>query len=90
MGVKNIDIIAAQLIHHGVSIEKPAAVIFNGTLPEEEIITGTLQSIAGRIRKHPTDAPGLVIVGDAVKTLESRSDSWMSTTEVFQKAWELI
>ncbi|MBI1807488.1 MAG: uroporphyrinogen-III C-methyltransferase [Ignavibacteria bacterium] len=70
MGVKRLHFIVDQLIQHGVSPLKPAAVIFDGTLPEEIVLTGTLEDIGEKVHKHSMNSPGLIIVGDVVRFVE--------------------
>ena len=75
MGIRRIQFISEQLMNSGVSPLRPVACLFGGTLPEEIVITGTLQDIGSRVSEVSTDSPGLIIVGDVVGFLDSRNIS---------------
>lgn len=49
MGVGNLPEIAEKLVEHGRSAETPVAVIRWGTLPRQEVVVGTLRTIAADI-----------------------------------------
>jgi uroporphyrin-III C-methyltransferase / precorrin-2 dehydrogenase / sirohydrochlorin ferrochelatase len=66
MGVRNLPAIVSRLLRHGVSPRKPVAVVFDGTLPAQTVITGTLEEIEKQAGDNPTDGPGLIIIGDVV------------------------
>lgn len=66
MGVKNLGQITAALIAHGKSPTTPAALIRRGTTPEQEIITGTLATIAGQARSDNFKPPAILVVGEVV------------------------
>jgi uroporphyrin-III C-methyltransferase/precorrin-2 dehydrogenase/sirohydrochlorin ferrochelatase len=72
MGVKRLHNIVESLLQNGISPSKPIAIIFDGTLPEETVITGTLQDIEEQFRDHSFLSPGLIIVGSVVRFLEHR------------------
>ncbi len=56
--------IADRLIAHGRAPTTPTAVIASGTLPEQQVVTTTLASIAEAA--SDLDSPVLVVVGDVV------------------------
>jgi uroporphyrin-III C-methyltransferase len=68
MGVKNISEIAGELIAHGKRADTPVAIIENGTLPQQKVVTGWLNNIAGKATAIGT--PALIIVGEVVKYRE--------------------
>ena len=72
MGVKRLHSIVESLLQYGVSPSKPIAIIFGGTLPEETVITGTLQDIEEQFRDHSIISPGLIVVGSVVRFLKHR------------------
>jgi uroporphyrinogen III methyltransferase/synthase len=55
--------IVHALIAHGRPAEEPAAVIFDGTLPTQRTLDGTLAELAAAFAKSPVDQPGVLIVG---------------------------
>ncbi len=62
-----------QLIARGRRANLPAALVINGTLPNQEVITGTLESLAEKAEIATSQGPGLIIVGEVVslRTCES-------------------
>jgi uroporphyrinogen III methyltransferase/synthase len=64
MGVHSLPLIVSSLIEAGCSPEKPIALIEQGTLPEQRVVSGTLADIlekAAEIRP-----PAIIIVGEVV------------------------
>ena len=64
MGLANLEALAAALIAHGRAAATPAAVIANGTLPEQHVVTAPLGQIARAAAGVP--APALIVVGEVV------------------------
>jgi uroporphyrin-III C-methyltransferase/precorrin-2 dehydrogenase/sirohydrochlorin ferrochelatase len=64
MGLAGLDRIAAKLIEHGAPVDRPAALIAQGTLPEQRVVLGTLAGIAASARSGGIASPALLIVGD--------------------------
>ena len=67
MGVRNIDRIATRLIDHGRDSATPAALIRWGTLPSQQTIEGTLESIVELARETGIEPPAVLVVGDVVR-----------------------
>jgi uroporphyrinogen III methyltransferase / synthase len=70
MGVRALAQIAESLIAAGRPAGEPAAVIERGTLPDQRVVSGTLQTIAGVAHEARVQAPAITIVG-AVAELSS-------------------
>jgi uroporphyrin-III C-methyltransferase len=70
MGVGRLERIAAQLIAHGRAADTPAAVIRQGSTPEQETVVGTLASIAADVLRAGLTAPATLIVGEVVRLRE--------------------
>ena len=66
MGVKHLADIADGLMAGGMPPDMPAAVIQDGTLPEQRTVVGTLQNIAGRAAKAGIEPPAVSIFGGVV------------------------
>lgn len=66
MGLGGLASISRQLIGHGRSAETPVAVISKGTTPEQQILTGTLETIPGLAARTQIQSPTLIIVGQVV------------------------
>jgi len=75
MGIRRIGSLVGQWLSNGLPPSKPVAVILAGTLPEEIIITGTLETIVGLVNEHNGDLPGLIVVGETVGFLEQKAES---------------
>lgn len=73
MGKSRLAIVTEKLVAHGRPSSTPAAMIFNGTLPDQCTIVGTLGDLAARTlaaRTHEGECggPALIVVGKAVHT----------------------
>jgi uroporphyrin-III C-methyltransferase len=71
MGLKRIEHLAESLILAGRRFEEPAAVISRLSLPDAEVRTGTLGTLADVARGLPT--PALVLIGDVVAEAQGRA-----------------
>lgn len=67
MGLGNLAAICSQLMVHGLSSDWPAAVVMNGTQPDQKVVTGTLQTLAERVAAAQLKSPSLIIIGEVVK-----------------------
>jgi uroporphyrin-III C-methyltransferase len=68
MGLRRLDALVAGLIAHGKRPDTPAAVISNGTLPEQQTVTRPLAELAAAARD--LEPPALVVIGDVVSLSE--------------------
>ena len=68
MGVATLPHIAGRLHDGGLHPDTPAAVIQEGTVPQQHVVTGTLANIADRAAKAGITSPAVVVIG-AVVTL---------------------
>jgi uroporphyrin-III C-methyltransferase len=62
MGLRRLAHIADNLILNGRSVDQPAAVVSNVSLPNARVVVGTLGTIASTAADLPS--PSLVIIGD--------------------------
>jgi uroporphyrinogen III methyltransferase / synthase len=76
MGAARLAEISSSLISNGRSADEPAAVVQSGTLPAQQTLTGTLQTIAADAQDAGMGAPLLLVVG-AVAALADEL-SWVS------------
>ncbi len=67
MGVENLDYICSQLIKNGRNSATPVALIRWGTLPEQEVLTGTLDNIVQRVKDVDFQPPAVIVVGEVVE-----------------------
>ncbi|HEV3190790.1 MAG TPA: uroporphyrinogen-III C-methyltransferase [Polyangiaceae bacterium] len=66
MALGRIDETCAALVRSGHTTNTPAAVISRATMPDAQVVVGTLADIAPRVREAGVQAPALLIVGDVV------------------------
>ncbi len=63
MGVRRLSEICGRLIEGGRDPSEPAAVIERGTLPEQRVVTGPLDTIAAVAAEAGVRAPAVIVVG---------------------------
>jgi uroporphyrinogen III methyltransferase/synthase len=66
MGLGNLPMIVRNLREHGVSADKPIAVISKATTPQQRTVDGTLANIVQRVAEAALEAPAVIVVGDVV------------------------
>ncbi len=66
MGVKALPKFTQRLLKGGMDAEMPAAVIQEGTMQGQRVVSGTLSNIAERAVEAGLDAPALTIIGSVV------------------------
>jgi uroporphyrin-III C-methyltransferase len=66
MGVSNFKRNIEALTKFGKPPETPAAIIENGTTPQQKVIRGTLATIVEKAEKEGIKAPAVIVVGDVV------------------------
>jgi uroporphyrin-III C-methyltransferase/precorrin-2 dehydrogenase/sirohydrochlorin ferrochelatase len=64
MGVALLGTLRAELIRHGRLPATPAALVENGSRPDQRVVIGTLASIEALATSHRIGAPALLIVGE--------------------------
>jgi uroporphyrin-III C-methyltransferase len=78
MGIGAAGEICRQMIAHGLPASTPAAVIRNGTLPNQQTLLATLGTLPQRIEKSSIKPPALIVVGSVVN-LHAKLD-WFERT----------
>ncbi len=78
MGLASLERITEELIVHGADPQTPAAVIENGTLADQTVVTGTLTSLPAKTAAAGVKSPALIIVGSVV-TLRDKL-GWFAQT----------
>lgn len=66
MGLKRLETITAQILDRDWPTETPAAVISQGTLPEQVTVVGTVSDIADKAAAQQLPSPAILIVGEVV------------------------
>lgn len=70
MGVRNISLIADQLMAHGRSPQEPVALVRWGTTPQQEVLASTLAEVAAEVERVGFQAPAIIVVGAVAKLRE--------------------
>jgi len=81
MGMKNLEQIAERMLAGGLPASTPAAVVENGTLPEQRVVEAPLAGIAAAARRSGLRAPAVLVVGEV---LRMRSElAWYEAQPLF-------
>ena len=71
MGVKNLPNIVENLIAEGRDPETPIALVRWGTTPQQETVTGTLETIVEKVKAAKLKPPAITVVGGVVELRET-------------------
>ncbi len=83
MGIKNLGLIASELIKYGKNPNTPAAVIEKGTTGKQRTVTGSLGTIKQTAEKENIVPPAVIVIGDVVS--KSEEFSWFEKKELYGK-----
>ncbi len=64
MGVSTAGTLARRLTEHGLSGDTPAAIVENGTRPEQRVVLGRLADLGELVEEKAITGPALIIVGE--------------------------
>jgi uroporphyrin-III C-methyltransferase / precorrin-2 dehydrogenase / sirohydrochlorin ferrochelatase len=70
MAVAHLDAVAAELIKRGRDAATPVAVICDGTMPGQQVLTSTLGAVADDAGRAGIRPPAVVVIGDVVRLHE--------------------
>ncbi|MFC4764643.1 siroheme synthase CysG [Dyella koreensis] len=73
MGVERIDVLTARLLEYGRGPDTPFALIENGTLPRQRVITGALHALPALARQHAVGTPALLVIGEVAAMARDRA-----------------
>ena len=76
MGTRNLVPTVERLLANGVPSSRPVAVIFGGTTRHEKVFVGTLDDICERAAEMPSGLPGLIVVGETVRSLAGNASTF--------------
>ncbi|MDT8377828.1 MAG: uroporphyrinogen-III C-methyltransferase [Desulfotignum sp.] len=84
MGVKNLENIVTQLMDHGKPADTPVALVRWGTTPQQQTVTGTLETIVENVRQAKLKSPAVIVVGSVVSLRKELA--WFDRTPLFGKS----
>jgi uroporphyrin-III C-methyltransferase/precorrin-2 dehydrogenase/sirohydrochlorin ferrochelatase len=70
MGVAHLEQISAELIKRGRDAATPVAVIRDGTLPSQHVLTAALGDVAAEAARAGVRPPAVVVIGEVVRLRE--------------------
>jgi uroporphyrin-III C-methyltransferase / precorrin-2 dehydrogenase / sirohydrochlorin ferrochelatase len=70
MAVAHLTAVATELIKRGRDAATPVAVISDGTLPSQQVLTCTLADLAGDAEHAGISPPAVVVIGEVVRLRE--------------------
>jgi uroporphyrin-III C-methyltransferase/precorrin-2 dehydrogenase/sirohydrochlorin ferrochelatase len=80
MGLAGLEKICQSLIAHGSPKDLPIAIVQQGTTANQRVITGTLETLPGKVADQDIKPPTLIIIGTVV-TLHDKL-SWFQTRQL--------
>ena len=83
MGVEKLDAIAGELRSAGMPSETPVTLVRWATTGAQQTLTGTLESIAERVREAGFKPPAIVVFGDVVTFRDKLN--WFESLPLFGK-----
>ncbi|MGO9543517.1 MAG: siroheme synthase CysG [Rhodomicrobium sp.] len=66
MGLGQLPSLMEEFIAHGADPQMPAAIIDNGTRPNQRVVTGTIMNLAGLAAEARLNGPAIIILGTVV------------------------
>ena len=83
MAMGNLAGIVEQLRGHGLGGETPVAIVREGTLPTQETLVATLDTIVAEVERTQFAAPAIVVIGSVVR--EREAIRWFDNAPLFGK-----
>ena len=67
MGLLGVDVLCRELAAHGLPAATPAALIQQGTTPNQRVLVADLATLPALVHASDVKAPTLIIVGEVVR-----------------------
>ena len=71
MAVSHLEAVATELIKRGRDATTPVAVICDGTMPGQQVLTSTLGQVADDASRAGIEPPAVVVIGEVVRLRET-------------------
>lgn len=71
MGLGGLSEICRQMMAHGAAATLPIAVVQDGSIATQKVVTGTLADMPDRVARHGLKSPCLTIIGEVVTLHET-------------------
>ena len=75
MGVKGVDALRRGLLEHGMAADTPAAIVQQGTMPEQKTYAGTVGTLTEIVSRHDIKPPSMIIIGEVAR-LHKKLSGW--------------
>jgi len=66
MGLTGLEVLCRELVAHGMSADMPAALVQQGTTPNQRVLVGTLSTLPQIVESSEVRAPTMIIIGEVV------------------------
>src|SRR5210317_1781648 len=83
MGIKNLESITEKIIKYGRDPQTPVAVVRWASTSEQRTVVGTLENIAGVVKRNNIKPPSLVVIGEVVSLRDTIN--WYEKRPLFSK-----
>lgn len=81
MGVETLGYISQRLLAGGLSPATPAAIIQQGTVPQQRVVTGTIENIPERATAASIKSPAVIVIGAVVNLSDPLA--WFGTAKLY-------
>jgi uroporphyrinogen III methyltransferase/synthase len=81
MGARKLPELVERIVAGGHDPKTPAAMVMNGTLPSQRVVTAPLGELPARVRDAGLGAPAAVVIGDVVRLREQLA--WLERRPLF-------
>lgn len=83
MGLLGLEMLCAKLVQYGMPASTPAAIVQQGTTPNQRVVSGTLATLPKLATAEKLRAPTLTIIGGVVSLREKLS--WFEPGRISKK-----
>jgi uroporphyrin-III C-methyltransferase/precorrin-2 dehydrogenase/sirohydrochlorin ferrochelatase len=70
MGLSSLEFLCQQFVQRGANVETPAAIIDNGTRPNQRVAVGTIGDLHDIAVRNEMTGPSMIVIGEVVRLRE--------------------